>query len=276
MKNLSKHQYLGQIPQEYKEFYEASFFGTTRKYYKPQKITYNNEFVFFVYRPAVKYFLLNFASNYSKEDKKEVYEAITQGYNIGIYEYNNTFDLTEAGAERLLKEIERLQNIPFKETQINFAELKDCGKIEGRINCIYGIMDSNEELFKTHIISMLVYHNILHSKYEKEFILLLNKKLNSKILFDTELEFWRLILIFQFLSQNNFVNLKNETTQILDYICNNFDYKDKKNKIYSNNELREKLSRYFHKIKNESNYKKDDFIKLLTDFSKNNNFIFSL
>jgi len=147
MKNLSKHQYLGQIPQEYKEYYEASFFGAIRQFYKPQKITYNNEFVFFVYRPAVKYFLLNFASNYSKEDKKEVYEAITQGYNIGIYEYNNTFDLTEAGAERLLKEIERLQNIPFKETQINFAELKTCGKIEGNINCIYGIMDSNEDLF---------------------------------------------------------------------------------------------------------------------------------
>ncbi|MFP4023747.1 MAG: hypothetical protein ACLFVR_04405 [Thiohalospira sp.] len=147
MKNLSKYQYLGEIPQEYKEYYEASFFGTTRKFYKPQKFIYNNEFIFFVYRPAVKYFLQNFASKYSKENKKKVYEAIIQGYNIGIKEYNNTFDLTKTGAKKLLEEIERLQNSLFKETHVNYAELKQCGEIEGRINCIYGIIDSNKDLF---------------------------------------------------------------------------------------------------------------------------------
>ncbi|MDK2978983.1 MAG: hypothetical protein PWP52_1697, partial [Bacteroidales bacterium] len=152
MKNLSKHQYLGKIPEWYNEFYNVSFFGTDRIFYKPLKVTYNNEYIFYIYRPSVKYFLEKFASKYSKEEKKEVYNSISQGYNIGVKEYNNTFDLTETGAKRLLNELERLQKIPFKETHVNFAELKKCGEIEGRINCIYGIMDSNYDLFFTYEI----------------------------------------------------------------------------------------------------------------------------
>lgn len=147
LKPINKRETFGNIPKKYKEQYEVNYFSTDRIFYKPLKVTYNNEYIFYIYRPSVKYFLEELVSKYSKEEKKEVYNSISQGYNIGAKEYNNIFDLTETGAKRLLNELEKLQKIPFKETHVNFAELKKCGEIEGRINCIYGIMDSNSDLF---------------------------------------------------------------------------------------------------------------------------------
>ena len=79
--------------------------------------------------------------------------------------YNNTFDLSETGAERLLKELERLQNIPFKQTQINFAELKLCGEIEGNISCIYNIIATNADLFiKDEILNSLSFSDFIEDQ----------------------------------------------------------------------------------------------------------------
>lgn len=145
-----------------------------------------------------------------------------------------------------------------------------------KIDIYISFLENRLKMLDEHIVTTLVKNDLFPAEYEKEFILLINNKLDNKIRYEKDLPHWKLWILIVFFIDNAFIPyLNKDTKSIINFICNHFEY-FKDGKLYIDAELKEKIKRTPNKLHNQLIQKREDYLKKLMFFNENNGFKFTL